>query len=205
MDLIHNHRRRPIDVRLEPLVGDVLDACAEGGLHVLERVALDGITIEDGELVEIRALSTRGEAELSVESRAVELVAREGIESSAEYARSIQDALLRAAGGFRSGQIEATSALLAECIDALSVLLYVIGRIARTLGTEASELEGWAGSLTAPFSELVECRERGDWIGLSDLLEYEVAARLGAWSERLEHLCVRTARGSDVAEGRSEA
>lgn len=202
MDLIHNRRRRQIDVRHEPLVGDVLDACAEGGRRVLEQVSIDGIAIGDDEIGEIRELSTQGAGELSVESRDVERVACEGIESSVEYARSVRDSFLRAADEFRAGQIEPASALLADCTDALSVLLYVIGQISRTLGAEASDLEGWADSLTTPFSELVECQERGDWIGVSDLLEHEVATRLGTWPERLEDLHERTTRSGDLSEGR---
>lgn len=205
MDLVHNGRRRHIDARFEPLLGHVLDSCAEGGLRVVEQISIDGIALGDDEIAELRELSTQGPGDLAVESREVELVARDGIESSAEYARSVRDSFLRAAEGFRSGQVQSASSLLACCSDAVEVLLYVIARIARTLGAEASDLEDWVDSLTIPLAELVERHERGDWLGVADLLEYELAARLGAFAAGLADLHERVRQAMDASERRVEA
>jgi len=205
MDLVHNGRRRHIDARFQPQLGTVLDSCAEGGLRVIEQVSIDGIALGDDEIGELRELSTRGTGELVVRSREVELVARDGIESSAQYARCVRDSFLRAAEGFRLGQVQSASALLGSCADAVEVLLYVIGRIARTLDAEASDLDDWADSLTVPFAELVERHERADWLGVSDLLEYELAARVGAFAEGLADLHDRAKRTTDAAARRVEA
>lgn len=188
MELVHNGQRRRIDPRTEPRVGDVLGSCVEAGLRVLSRVTLDGVEIGEEELAELRQLATEGEGELAVESRPRSALACDGLESAASYAEAIRAAFLRVAELLRVGQVKRASGLQAEVLDALGVLLFAIGRATDAIGAAAEPLRGLERELEEPFAELVGAHERGDWIGVADLLEHEVAPSLCAWPERLEQV-----------------
>lgn len=186
MDLIHNGVHRAIDAGAEPTVGDVLAACADGGRNVVVSVRLDGQEIPDAERAELGGLATASAGRLEIESRSRHELACSGLESAATYARAVEDALKNAATLLRDGELDRAHALCRDGFDALSVLVAAIDGAARALGTPAQAIARLEDELEPALNGIAEHFERTDWIGVADQLEYEIAARVGAWPERLE-------------------
>src|SRR5690606_16728729 len=126
--LRHNGRLERLDAERHPTLGAVLDACLQGkdGEHVLMSVRLDGRVIEADELAELRELASDGVGELDVVSRPRRAVAGDALESAADYAPRIADALLRAAGLLRAGEVARGQTLWGDACAALDVLLHAL-------------------------------------------------------------------------------
>jgi len=84
-----------------------------------------------------------------------------------------------AIGGMgRAGRDGEADAALAEASESLLLLVNACDGVAHALGSEAKPLRGVAGALQPWLGEMVAARERGDWVRLCDVLDYELCPRL---------------------------
>lgn len=188
--LWHNERRARLDATVHPTVGAAIDAClaADGAEHVLVAVRLDGRELAPEELAELRELTTEGLDTLEVVSRERGCVARDALESAAGYAPGLAAAVARVASLLRAGELVRAHDLWAESCEALDVLVHALGAVGAALPTVRGALAEIEAGLTTPLTAALDAHTRNDWLGLADLLEYEVAARIAASGERLAAL-----------------
>ncbi|HEY8493230.1 MAG TPA: hypothetical protein VIN04_05010 [Myxococcota bacterium] len=201
--LLHNGRRRPLDARAWPTLGDVLDAClaSEPDEHVLLSLRLDGQEVEASELSELRQLATEGVRELEIRTRSRRAIAADALESAAEYAGQVVQALGRVASLLREGALVRGNALWADACEALELLLATVQAAAAALGDEATGLAALEAELRPRLEPLAEAQARGDWIALADGLDYELAPCVGAWPALLE--AARARACTSGGEGRA--
>lgn len=185
MELIHNGRAESIEPARLATVGDVLAACTGAGDHVVLSLRLDGCAIEASEHAEIAALSTHGSGKLEVESRPRSAIARDGLESAADYAQEVAAAFGHVAELLREGQIDRGKALFASCLDAAGVLLVAVQRAASALGPQAAPLAAFEPSLERAIVAMEGHLVATDWVGLADCIEFEVTAQIGTWPESI--------------------
>jgi len=193
MELIHNGRAETIQPTRCATVGDVVAACVATDDRVLLGLRLDGCAIEPAELAEVARLSTQGDGRLEVESRPRRDVACDALESAAEYARRVVEALARTATLLRDGHLERAGALCRDCLDALAVLTAAVRDSGAALGGVAAPLASLEPELATPLAAMEGCFATSDWVGLADCIEYEVAARVALWPDRIG--AVRAAAG----------
>ena len=185
MDLIHNGRAERIEPARLATVGDVLADCAGADDHVVLSLRLDGCAIDESEHAEIARLSTHGNGKLEVESRPRSAVARDGLESAADYAREVAAAFGHVAELLLEGQIDRGKTLFATCLDAAGVLLVAVQRAASALGPEAAPLAAFEPALERGIVAMEAHLVATDWVGLADCIEFEVAAQIATWPEPL--------------------
>ena len=193
MELIHNGRSEIIHAARHATVGDVLEACTAEGDRVLLALRLDGCEIDEAERAEVARLSTQGGGRLEVESRPRREVARDGLESAADYARRVAEAFGKMATLLRDGELERAHALCRDCLDAVGVLMAAVRHSGAALGEVAAPLESFEPELEQALAGMESCFAATDWVGLADCVEYEVAARIALWPDRID--AVRNAAG----------
>ena len=186
MELIHNGRVEEIDPERHATVGDVVAACTERAEGVVVALRLDACEIEEGERAEVARLSTRGPGRLEIVSRARHEIASDGLESAAEYARRIAEAFSKMASLLRDGEIARAQLLCRDCLDAVGVLMEAVRCSSSALGATAAPLEALAPELEHALAAMEPCFAATDWVGLADCVEYEVAAVIARWPERID-------------------
>jgi hypothetical protein len=96
----------------------------------------------------------------------------------AESAEALEKTLKRCAANLRVGQSSEVLGELTDAIANLALITELVGQLRR--GLLASNMEGaplsrWQTPASAQaFQEIVTALEAGDWVFLSDLLEYEI-------------------------------
>lgn len=188
--LWHNERRDLLDGALHPTVGVAIDAClaADGADRVLVSVRLDGREIAPEELAELRELATEGIDRLEVVSRERGHVARDALESAAGYAPGLASTVARAASLLRAGELTRAQDLWADSCEALDVLVHALAAVGAALPAVEGALAEIGDGLVTPLPAVLDAHTRGDWLGLADLLEYELAVRIAASAARLAAL-----------------
>ena len=177
--------------RVGPLIDRVLQGI-DAGRRVAAQVWIDGCELDEAAIADLPQRATEGLAQVEVKTRGVEDAARGALAGSHEYAPKIAARLREAANDYRIGDPAAAGAVLAECIDALVVLLETLRAVNDFLapngatGThESGETQATLEALLAPGLITLEERQRsGDWLGAADVIEYELADRLALWSQK---------------------
>jgi len=119
---------------------------------------------------------------LELVTRDIRQVAREALDSLNEFIPRITEQVIAAAEGFRTGQERTASEIYCQVLDGLQMMMHTERLIHRSLNSETAEFNekgnGKSAStdkLTTLIEEMLNAQERGDWILLADLLEYELA------------------------------
>jgi hypothetical protein len=188
--LRHDGRRRQVALDAHPTLGAAIDAClaADREAEVVVAVRVDGREFAADDLAELRALASEGVGALELVTRPRDGVARDALESAADYAPGLAAAIARAAALLREGELARAHALWADACEALDVLVHALAGIGAALPGAREALAAIGAELAAPLAAAADAHARGDWLGLADVLEYEIGARVAASRERLAAL-----------------
>ena len=172
----HNGEERLLDVSGLAHLGDVIEACATSDPRdVVTCVRVNGCEIPDDSLDRLESFPLEGVEQIDVETRPRRAVAISSLESAAEYAPALSEALFAAASHLRGGRIEQAGRLQAEASDALGVFTFAVTAAAEALGSDGEPLCGLEAALRPWLQELLEAHQQQDWVRVADYLEYEVA------------------------------
>ncbi len=191
-------------------VGDAIAECTGGSDQpemVLTRLCIDGTEVPEEDWERARGLAFDRVQALEIEARPLRDVARRGLRGAVEYAPRVRAALAEVADQLRRGETDRACELYAAGLDALSVVMFAVTASAPHLGDEGEEgagaLDGLDGTLAPRLDALAESQEREDWIGVADVLEFELLPVLDDWFDRLVALGQRldAADGPDLEGG----
>lgn len=169
-------------------LGEAIRACArgaQGATRVVTRVRVNGCDVPEDALARLEDFSLEGVSEIELESRPAREVAFASLETSAEYAASLHEALARTAEHLRTGRIEDANRLYAYALDGITVLVFAVEAAARELGESAAPLGGLEQALLPWLEALVPAQEERDWVRVADYLEHEIAPLLDGWRAKL--------------------
>lgn len=156
--------------------------------RVIEHLSVDGRVIEVDGIETLEEVSLDGVREVELRTRGVLEVARESLDSSADYAGLVRDALSETAQLLRAGRIEDGNRLFADVLDALNVLVFAVTSAGRVLRADAELLHELEPELRPWLEAASDALEQRDWLRLADTLEYELRPRLAEWPERIRSL-----------------
>ncbi|MFH0766374.1 MAG: hypothetical protein V2A61_08140 [Calditrichota bacterium] len=129
---------------------------------------------------------------LELVTRDVKQVAREALDSLNEYIPRLSGQILAVAEGFRTSQERSAAELYSQVLDGLQLTMHTELLIRRNLGSDTTGLDKTndtfidsSEKLGKLIEEMLNAQERGDWILLADLLEYELAPHL---EDQLRHI-----------------
>ena len=113
----------------------------------------------------------------------------EALRGASEACEALSRYALEAADHLRSGEIREGNELLSGIVDDFSHLVGLLMDVSRIdgFGTEGeqkpdSPLGKESQAMTDLLNMAMEAQENQDWVFLADILEYELAEKLGAWN-----------------------
>ncbi len=169
--------------RLGPLIDQALIE-REAGRCVASKIWIDGVELDAEALDALPARATAGVSRVEVKTRRVEEVAGAALESAADYAQKIEHRLREAADAYRAADAETAGMTLAECMDALIVILETVRGASPFLGS-AGDLSRLEQEIAPALALLEDHQLRQDWLAVADVIEFEIAASLSRWPEEL--------------------
>lgn len=202
MRIHHNGRERTVDPAQHGDLPGLLRAilAREGGPpEVALRVAVDGRELETHDAEGLAVVDLHSVERLELDSAPPAEVARHALDRVAGYAPEVEGALVGAAARFRAGEVEEGEAVFGEALDALTVVVWVLGTAAECLGGAEEPLRGLAPALEPWIAELEAARAAGDVVRLADCLEHELAPRVREAGERAGEAAARRAPQPDAA------
>ncbi len=202
IQLRHNGRESSRDADAFASIGDAIARYTGdlgGPRSVLTRLCIDGREIPEGEWDAESARAFGAIHALEIESAPIEEIALRSLHGACEYAPQVREALAQVADRMRCGETSRACALFAVSLDALSVVMFAVDAACTHAGHHAATLAGLEGALEPWLGRLADAQERGDWITVADLLEFELLPLLDDWIARLGEVGQRLRE--TVAEG----
>jgi hypothetical protein len=164
------------EVSGETPLAEVLDELvqrARGRQRIVTHLSIGGAAISDRDLhpaLLAQTLTSVGPVEAS--TRTIPETISDGQPSATRYAETLREEALHLSGRLRAGE-----PALPELDRWLGGLADYVEFLA--LGGEIVAAAAQRNSLIASVSELLHARDQGDPVRLADLLEYELAPKLG--------------------------
>lgn len=200
MDLFLNGERAAIDTRdcanLAELIALAERTDGEGEDSVVIAIEVDGEPLSPEELGLLESRRLDDVARVHVERRPSRAVALSVLAQGADYTGRIGEAIAAIVDDYRVGRLEQANRVLADVLDSLSVLTGITQSIAAVLPEEARALGALQGEIHPWLEEMLQAQTGEDPIQIADLLEYEIAPRIGAWGEAMRGLAATSARAS---------
>lgn len=192
MEVIVDGERRTLDVsdcaNLAELVARSESLEVGMGRRVVVGIEIDDRALSSEEMEGLESHRLDDVERVSIERRSAQSVARSVLRQGALYSREIVKALHRSAGHFRSGRSDRANELLARASESLSVFVGINASVADVVSEWSEELLGFEAELHPWLVQMIEAQSMEDPIGIGDLLEFEIAARVERWGVRLGEL-----------------
>lgn len=189
MDLFLNGERTDIDTsdcaNLAELIARAEGIHAGAEASVVIAVEVDGRALPPEELASLEARRLDDVSRVCVERRPSREVARSVLEQGADYTGRITLAIATVVDDYRAGRIEQANRILADVLDSISILTGITYSIAGTLADEARTLGALQGEIHPWLEEMLDAQTGEDPIRIADVLEYEIAPRIGRWGEAM--------------------
>jgi hypothetical protein len=200
MELILNGELCPVDDRdclnLAELIARAEALEADGEPAVVVAVEVDGEALSPDELDRLELRPLERVARVRVERRPSREIALGVLQQGADYTQRIRAFVLEIVGDYRDGKSENANRGLADVLDSLTVLTGITYSIAAVLVDAATELAALQGEIQPWLEEMLEAQTEEDLIRIADLLEYEIAPRIGQWGEAMARLSSPSARAA---------
>jgi len=202
ISVVHNGVERRMQRADCANLAELVEACArdesDGRPRAVMSVSVNGCPLPEERLGELHRHPLEGVDSVQIASRDTREVALSSLGYSERYVGEVRRAVDAAVEHLRSGRVEAGSGLCADIADSLGVLASASQAACLALDPDAHSLRDREQELLPWLREVVEAQAGADWVHLADLLEYELAPRLGDWRERIRE--VLASLGADGGE-----
>jgi hypothetical protein len=181
--------------RVQPESAKALRELVEHALppgHLIERLEIDGRSVDASELGEIDPGRLQ---RIRVRSASPEQLARASLPEASQWIGRMCGVLESIASDYRTGREREAAARLVDVLDALQLLTALLGGIRRFLGIPPAHRTGFEqawreaeGELQRATSELHDALRSGDPVRLADRTGWTLPAALRRFAVLLEQL-----------------
>jgi hypothetical protein len=198
VDLFVNGRKMPCTTGPDLTVNDILEPIRRdntAGANAILELVCDGITVGDDNIIEVLTASVSNFERVELRTGSpVDMVAT-ALHQAAEELQAADVVRLEAIKLFGSGDVAEGVQVLGKCLGSWHQINETIGRSLELLGTtnenlreESQRLAAMLGPVVEQLGEVKSALQTGDYVTVSDVLEYEFSEVTRCWRRCIDVL-----------------